>query len=112
MAKKKAAAKKPRTTAKTKRQPLKKKAAVKETTHKAEQRLSRRKRSDLKRYDQTLSSTLYNELSIMAKAANMDLRLFVETCLRTCSAVKRHLKDNDIELPDRPQRGNPASQKK
>jgi len=108
MAKKKAAAPKPRTTSTKKRQPLKKKAAAK----KEDKRLSRRKRSDLKRYDQTLSSMLYAELSIMAKQAEMDLRTFIEHCLRACPAVKRHLKDNDIELPERPVRGNPASQKK
>jgi hypothetical protein len=102
MAKKKAAAPKPRTTSTKNRQPLKKE----------DKRLSRRKRSDLKRYDQTLSSMLYAELSIMAKQAEMDLRTFIEHCLRACPAVKRHLKDNDIELPERPVRGNPASQKK
>ena len=101
---KKAAVKKPRTKLK--------KTAVKEPSHLAKKRLSRRQRSNLKRYDQTLSSTLYNELAILAKAAETDLRAFVEECLRTCPVVKRHLKDNDIELPDRPVRGNPASKKK
>jgi hypothetical protein len=108
MAKKTAVAPKPRTTSTKKRQPLTKKTDVK----KEDKRLSRRKRSDLKRYDQTLSSMLYAELEIMAKQAEMDLRTFIEQCLRSCPAVKRHLNDNDIELPVRPVRGNPASQKK
>jgi hypothetical protein len=83
-----------------------------QTTNKEDKRLSRRKRSDLKRYDQTLSSKLYAELEIMAKQVEMDFRTFIEHCLRACPAVKRHLKENDIELPERPVRGNPDSQKK
>lgn len=108
MAKKKAVEKKPRTTSTKKRQPLKKKAAVK----KEDKRLSRRKRSDLKRYDQTLTKQLYDELSILAKQANVDLRAYVEMCLRAAPTVRKHLKENDLELPDRPARGNPATLKK
>jgi hypothetical protein len=108
MAKKKAVEKKPRPISDKKRQPLKKKAVAK----KEDKRLSRRKRSSLKRYDQTLSQSLYDELSILAKQAEVDLRAYVETCLRSAPAVRKHLKENDLELPDRPVRGNPATVKK
>lgn len=98
MAKKKAAPKKARTTLQNKTPDTK--------------RLSRRKRSDLKRYDQTLSSALYDELMILAKQAETDLRVYVEVCLRNSPEVQKHLKENDLVLPDRPARGNPASAKK
>lgn len=109
MDKKKTAAKNPRPISKKKRQPLPKKTAE---AQKADKRLSRRQRSGLKRYDQTLTSELYVELSILAKQEEADLRVFIETCLRSCPAVKRHLKENELQLPDRPARGNPATLKK
>ena len=117
MAKKKAAAKKARPISKKKRKPLAKKkrkplAKKKADTHKAEKRLSRRKRSDLKRYDQTLSSKLYSELVILAEKNGNDLRMFVESCLRASPKVRKHLKENNIVLPDRPVRGNPDAKKK
>lgn len=111
MARKKTATKKARPISDKKRKPLKKKkAAAKKPV--IDKRLSRRKRSDLKRYDQTLTSQLYAELQIMAKQSETDLRVFIETCLRNSPAVKRHLKENDLELPNRPARGNPATMKK
>lgn len=106
MARKKAAPKKAR--------PISKKSSPKKTaeTQKADKRLSRRQRSGLHRYDQTLSKELYNELKILAGQSDMDLRAFIEDCLRNSPAVKRHLKENDLVLPDRPARGNPATIKK
>ncbi len=106
MAKQKSASKKARPISDRKRKPLS------EIDQKADKRLSRRKRSDLHRYDQTLSKSLYNELKVLAKQAEVDLRVFIEDCLRHSPAVKRHLKENELVLPDRPARGNPATLKK
>jgi len=109
MAKKKVASKKARPISKKKRQPLKKKTAA---AQKADKRLSRRMRSGLHRYDQTLSKELHDELKILASQSDMDFRVFVEKCLRNSPEVKKHLKENDLVLPDRPARGNPATIKK
>lgn len=77
-----------------------------------DKRLSRRKRSGLKRYDQTLSQGLYDLLHTMADEAKIDYRAYVEKCLRDSPAVKRYLKTSGVQLPDRPLRGNPKARKK
>jgi hypothetical protein len=50
-------------------------------------------------------------MDVLAAHACVDLRAFVETCIRNSPAVKKHLKEKNIILPDRPARGNPASKK-
>ena len=114
MAKATPAKKRVRATSSEKRQPLKKKSPAETVLamSAAEKRLSRRKRSELKRYDQTLTKALHAELTDMAKAANIDFRALVEKCLRESPSVKKHLTEKGVTLDDRTSRGNPAAKKK